>query len=295
MSDVAISVRARGSAPARVRGVRTAVLYVTLIALAVTFMLPFYWTIITSLKSPDEINVFPPAWLPAVPQWFNYVEVWQVVPYGHFVMNSVTVAVLGVIGQVGTATVVAYGFARFRFPGRDFLFLLTLGTLILPAEVLLVPTFLLFKYLGWLNTLAPLIVPYYFGGGAFFIFLLRQFFLSLPRDFDEAAKIDGAGPLKILWTVLVPLSKPALATAAILSFLARWNEFLQPVIYLNSPDRLTLAVGISYFQLQGSLGGKPLTQLLMAAALMMALPCIVLFFVGQRYFVQGITLSGIKG
>lgn len=296
MSDVATtSVRVRDAAPARVYDARTAFLYVALIILAIMFMLPFYWTIITSLKSPDEINVFPPAWLPAVPQWSNYVEVWQVVPYGHFVLNSVTVAVLGVIGQVGTATIVAYGFARFRFPGRDFLFLLTLGTLILPAEVLLIPTFLLFKYLGWLNTLAPLIVPYYFGGGAFFIFLLRQFFLSLPRDFDEAAKIDGAGPLKILWSVLVPLAKPALATAAILSFLARWNEFLQPVIYLNSPERLTLAVGISYFKLEGSVGGKPLTQLLMAAALMMALPCIVLFFVGQRYFVQGVTLSGIKG
>ena len=266
-----------------------------MIVLAVIFMLPFYWTIVTSFKSPDEIYIFPPEWLPAVPQWFNYVQVWQVVPYGHFVINSVTVAVLGGIGQVGSATIVAYGFARFRFPGRDFLFLLTLGTLILPAEVLLVPTFLLFKYLGWLNTLAPLIIPHYFGGGAFFIFLLRQFFLSLPRDFDEAAKIDGAGPLKILWSVLMPLAKPALATAAILSFLGRWNEFLQPVIYLNSPDRLTLAVGISYFELEGSLGGKPLTQLLMAAALMMALPCIVLFFVGQRYFVQGVTLSGIKG
>ena len=295
MSEVAVRGRSREAAPSNIRVAQRSVLYFVLVLLALLFMLPFYWTIITSFKSPDEINVFPPAWLPAIPQWSNYVEVWQVVPYGHFVLNSITVAVLGVIGQVATATIVAYGFARFRFPGRDFLFILTLGTLILPAEVILVPTFLLFKYLGWLNTLAPLIVPYYFGGGAFFIFLLRQFFLSLPRDFDEAAKIDGAGPLRILWSVLVPLSRPALATAAILSFLARWNEFLQPVIYLNSPDRLTLAVGISYFELQGSLGGKPVTQLLMAAALMMALPCILLFFAGQRYFVQGVTLSGIKG
>lgn len=295
MSELALRGRSREAAPSSARLVQRTALYAVLVLLGLMFMLPFYWTISTSLKSPDEINVFPPAWLPAIPQWSNYVEVWQVVPYGHFVLNSATVAILGVIGQVGTATIVAYGFARFRFPGRDLLFILTLGTLILPAEVILVPTFLLFKYLGWLNTLAPLIVPYYFGGGAFFIFLLRQFFLSLPRDFDEAAKIDGAGPLRILWSVLVPLSRPALATAAILSFLARWNEFLQPVIYLNSPDRLTLAVGISYFELQGSLGGKPVTQLLMAAALMMALPCIVLFFAGQRYFVQGVTLSGIKG
>jgi multiple sugar transport system permease protein len=290
-----ITLRARAHQPAATWRFRMVLLFAILVVFALVFILPFYWTIITSLKSADEIYIFPPEWLPPVPRWVNYVEVWSVVPYARFVENTLVVAVLGVIGQVGTATLVAYGFARFRFPGRDLLFLITLGTLILPAEVLLVPTFLLFKYLGWLNTLAPLIVPHWFGGGAFFIFLLRQFFLTLPRDFDDAAKVDGAGPLRILWSVLGPLSKPALATAAILSFLARWNEFLQPVIYLNSPDRFTLAVGITYFQEQGSLGGKPLTHLLMAAALMMALPCIILFFVGQRYFVQGVTLSGIKG
>lgn len=293
MSELVVAIRPREASS--VARIRRALLVAVLIVLALTFILPFYWTIVTSLKSADEIYVFPPTWLPTVPRWGNYAEVWQVVPYGLFVRNTLVVAMLGVVGQVGTATLVAYGFARFRFPGRDLLFLITLGTLILPAEVLLVPTFLLFKYLGWLNTLAPLIVPHWFGGGAFYIFLLRQFFLTLPRDFDDAAKVDGAGPLRILWSVLAPLSKPALATAAILSFLARWNEFLQPVIYLNSPDRFTLAVGINYFQAQGSLGGKPLTHLLMAAALMMALPCIVLFFVGQRFFVQGVTLSGIKG
>lgn len=270
-------------------------LYAALIILSIVFMLPFYWTVVTSFKPANEIYLFPPEWLPAVPRWSNYVTVWQVVPYGRFVLNTIAVAVFGVIGQVGTATLVAYGFARFRFPGRDLLFLLTLATLILPAEVLLIPTFLIFRYLGWLNTLLPLVVPLYFGGGAFYIFLLRQFFLTLPRDFDEAAKIDGAGPLTILWTVLAPLAKPALATAAILSFLAQWNNFFQALIYLNSPNRFTLAVGISYFQMQGSSGGKPMTQLLMAAALMMALPCIALFFVGQRYFVQGVTMSGIKG
>lgn len=293
MSDLALTARAReaGGAPR----LQTALLVAVLVVVALMFILPFYWTIVTSLKSADEVYVFPPTWFPSVPRWGNYVQVWQVVPYGLFVRNTLVVALLGVIGQVGTATLVAYGFARFRFPGRDALFLVTLGTLILPAEVLLIPTFLLFKYLGWLNTLAPLIVPHWFGGGAFYIFLLRQFFLTLPRDFDDAAKVDGAGPLRILWSVLAPLSKPALATAAILSFLGRWNEFLQPVIYLNSPDRFTLAVGITYFQEQGSLGGKPLTHLLMAAALMMAFPCVVLFFVGQRFFVQGVTLSGIKG
>ena len=294
MSAVAIR-RSSKAQPRAGRYAGTIIHYAALVLLAIIFMLPCYWTVVTSFKPADEILIFPPEWLPAVPRWSNYMEVWQVVPYGRWFLNTVAVAVLGVIGQVGTATLVAYGFARFRFPGRDFLFLITLGTLILPAEVLLIPTFLIFRDLGWLNTLLPLIVPLYFGGGAFYIFLLRQFFLTLPRDFDEAAKIDGAGALTILWFVLAPLAKPALTTAAILSFLAQWNNFFQALIYLNSPNRFTLALGISYFQLQGSSGGKPMTQLLMAAALMMALPCIVLFFVGQRYFVQGVTMSGIKG
>jgi multiple sugar transport system permease protein len=268
--------------------------FVALAALAVVFVFPFYWTVATSLKPMDEVFTFPPQWVPETVRLSNYVEVWRVVPYGRFVVNSATVAVLGVIGQVLTAIVVAYGFARFRFPGRDLLFVSTLAVMILPSEVKLIPSFLLFKQLGWLNTLAPLIVPYYFGGGAFFIFLFRQFILSLPRDFDEAAKIDGAGPFRILWTILMPLCQPAIVTAAILSFLGRWNEFLDPVIYLNSPDKFTLPVGISYFQLQGQAGGRPMIHLLMAGAVMMTIPCIALFVVGQRYFVRGVTMSGIK-
>jgi multiple sugar transport system permease protein len=164
----------------------------------------------------------------------------------------------------------------------------------MPREVTLIPTFLFFRYLGWVDTLLPLIVTHFLGG-AFYIFLLRQFFLALPRELDEAARIDGAGALRILWSVILPLSKPALATAAILSFLYHWNEFLEPLIFLNSTEKFTLPVGIRYFQLLGSQGGEPMVQLLMAASLMMTFPCVLLFFLGQQYFVRGVVMSGLKG
>ena len=268
--------------------------YLLAIVLAFIFIVPFYWTVATSFKSPQEIFVFPPTWIPEQIRWQNYVLVWQRVPYGVFVMNSTIVTVLSALGQTLASAVVAYGFARYRFPGRNLLFLLTLATLILPREVTIIPTFLLFRSLGWVDTLLPLIVPHFLGG-AFYIFLLRQFFLGLPRELDEAARIDGAGALRTLWSIILPLSKPALATSAILSFLYHWNEFLEPLIFLNSTEKFTLPVGIRYFQLLGSLGGEPMVQLLMAASLMMTLPCILLFFLGQQYFVRGVVMSGLKG
>jgi ABC-type glycerol-3-phosphate transport system permease component len=272
----------------------TAGYYGLAIVLAFVFMVPFYWTIATSFKAPQEIFVFPPTWVPEQLRWQNYVQVWQRVPYGVFVLNSTIVTLLAVVGQTLSSAVVAYGFARYRFPGRDALFLLTLATLIMPREVTLIPTFLLFRYLGWVDTLLPLIVPHFLGG-AFYIFLLRQFFLALPRELDEAARIDGAGALRTLWSIILPLSKPALATAAILSFLYHWNEFLEPLIFLNSTEKFTLPIGIRYFQLLGSQGGEPMVQLLMAASLMMTFPCVLLFFLGQQYFVRGVVMSGLKG
>jgi len=290
------SVRSRAASTRAVtRMLSTGGLYVLCVLLALVFMVPFVWTIATSLKSPQEIFVFPPSWIPAVPRPENYALVWTRIPFGTFAMNSILVTVLSVVGQTLSASIVAYGFARYRFPGRDTLFLLTLMTLILPREVTIIPTFLMFRYFHWLDTLWPLIVPHWFGGGAFSIFLMRQFFLSLPRELDEAARIDGAGALRTLWSVILPLSKPALATTAILAFLQHWNEFLEPLIFLNSPEKFTLPIGIRYFQLLGSQGGEPMIQLLMAASLMMTLPCVVLFFTGQQYFVRGVVMSGLKG
>ena len=272
--------------------------YIVATVCALVFLLPAAWALASSLKSPAEIVAYPPRALPAIPQWQNYVEIWRTVPLAQFLWNSVRLTALGVLGQTLSAAAVAYGFARFRFPGRDLLFLFLLSTLVLPQEVTMIPTFLMFNAIGWIDSLKPLIVPNFFGGGpggAFAIFLLRQFFLAVPRELDEAATIDGANSWTIFWRIIVPLSKPALTTVAVLSFLAHWNDFLGPLIYLNSTANYPLALGLRYFQ-QVPLGENPPREhLLMAAAIVMAAPCIALFFAAQRFFVQGITMSGIKG
>ena len=271
------------------------ILYAIVLLLGVVFATPLLWTVTTSLKAPSELLVFPPQLLPAVAHFDNFPHAWNYVPFGSFYANTAIVTVLGTLGAAVSSSLVAYGFARGRFPGRTVLFWVVLSSLMLPSEVTIIPKFLIFKQLGWLDTLKPLIVPDFFGGGAFNIFLLRQFFMTIPRTFDEAAEIDGAGSFRILWSILLPLCTPALITVAILSFLRHWNDFLEPLIYLNSPDKLTLSLGLRYFLVSPSEGGEPKDHLLMAAVLMAALPCIVLFFVAQRYFVKGIVMSGIKG
>jgi multiple sugar transport system permease protein len=215
--------------------------------------------------------------------------------------NSLVYTVLGTLGSVASSTLVAYSFARFRYPGRDIFFLITLATIILPVEVTIIPQYVLFFNIGWIDTLLPLIVPQWFGGGAFNIFLIRQFIMSLPRDLDEAAVVDGANYLQILWHVLLPLCVPALATAAIITAIANWDAFLGPFIFLNTKENLVLAVGIREFQSVGAatggavVGGLRRDHLLMAAATLMTLPVVGLFFVCQRYFVRGAVMSGIKG
>ncbi len=264
---------------------------------ALFFLFPAAWALVSSLKSPAEIVAYPPLPFPASPQWQNYVEIWQTVPLLQFLWNSVQITTLGVIGQTLSAAAVAYGFARFRFPGKNILFLFLLSTLVLPQEVTMIPTFLMFNAVGWLDSLKPLIVPNFFGGGpggAFAIFLLRQFFMAIPRDLDEAATIDGANSWTIFWRMIVPLAKPALTTVAVLSFLSHWNDFLGPLIYLNTTDKYPLALGLRYFQQVPLSDNPPREHLLMAAAIVMAIPCIALFFAAQRFFVQGITMSGLK-
>jgi ABC-type glycerol-3-phosphate transport system permease component len=271
-------------------------LYLAVLILAAAFGLPFLWTVFTSLKTPQEIFIFPPQWLPASPQWNNYVEIWEQAPLGTFFLNSCVVTVLSMIGQILSASLVAYGFARFRFPGRDILFIIVLSTLMLPWQVTIIPVFLIYRFLGWLDTLKPLTVPAYFGGGAFAIFLFRQFFLTIPKELDEAAKIDGANSLWIFFKVLVPLSRPIFITMAIFSFLGSWNDFFGPLIFLNTTEKFTLALGLTYFQRMIVVrGAGPMEHLMMAAAMAMTIPCLVLFLVLQRYFVRGIVMSGLKG
>ena len=210
-------------------------------------------------------------------------------------LNSLVVVVLATSGALISSSLVAYSFARFEYRGREILFLITLGTMMLPAQVTLIPRFVLFHKLGWVPSLKPLWVPAWFGGGAFNIFLLRQFMMTLPRDLDEAAVIDGASYPHIFARIIVPLCKPALATVAVLSFIGNWNSFIEPLIYLNKRDTFTLAVGLSYFQNLPEQPGMPLQHLLMAASVLAILPILVLFFSAQKYFVRGIVLSGIKG
>lgn len=273
------------------------ILYGVAIVASILFMLPFAWTVFSSLKSPSELYMFPPRWLPATPRFENYAEVFAISPFARWLWNSVIVAVLATFGSVFSAALTGYSFARFRYPGRDLLFILTLSTLMLPAEVTLIPLYLLFNKIKWLDTYLPLIVPAYFGGGAFLIFMMRQFFMTIPMDLDEAARIDGAGYLRIFWQILLPLSGPVLATAAVITFIGDWNAFLFPYIILNDKLKFTIGIGIKYFQTIASNidSMEPRENLLMAGSLMMTAPIIVLFFTAQRYFVRGIVMSGIKG
>jgi multiple sugar transport system permease protein len=289
------SRRSLASGQAARRRAADALYYASLGLLAAVFLFPFFWTVASSLKEIPELFSFPPTILPAVPQWENYARVLEKVPFLTWVWNTLVLVVLSTLGTIGSGSLAAYAFARFRFPGRDLLFVLTLATLMLPAQVTLIPQYFLFHQLGWINTLKPLWVPAWFGGGAFTIFLLRQFLMTLPRELDEAGMIDGASPFRIYWAILMPLCKPALATVAIISIIGRWNEFLEPLVYLTSSDTFTLAVGLQYFKSVPERAGTPMEHLLMAASVMTIAPCLVLFFCAQRYFVRGIALSGIKG
>lgn len=258
---------------------------------AAIFSVPFLWTVSTALKTNQQVFSVPPEWIPRPVQWENFHRAWTELPFPTFVLNTVVITGIAVIGQVFSASLVAYGFARFRFPGRNFLFMLMLSTMMLPAQVTMIPVFLFWREVRAIDTFAPLTVPAFFGGGAFTIFLLRQFFLTIPRELDEAAMIDGASPFAIWWRVLLPLSRPALVTVVLFSFLSHWDDFMSPLIYLNSMEKYTVSIGLRMFQ---DMFGTQL-ELLMAASLIHIIPTIVLFFIGQRYFIKGIALTGLKG
>jgi multiple sugar transport system permease protein len=272
-------------------------LYVIIWGLSAMFGFPIFWTLMSSLKTPQEMFTFPPVIIPASLQWVNYYNVLVIprIPVQLWLWNSTVIVVLGTLGTVLSASLVAYSFARFEYRGRNVLFMITLATLMLPGQVTLIPQFVLFHNLGWINTLKPLWVPLWFGGGGFAIFLMRQFFMSLPRELDEAALIDGASYFRIFWSILLPLCKPVLATLGIITMIAEWSDFLGPLIYLNSPEKFTVSVGLQFFNMSPEVGGEPMQHLLMAACILSMIPVITIFFIGQRFFVQGIVMSGIKG
>ena len=284
-------VAGKGGRTAVLRRVTHVLVHVALIGIAIASILPLTYMISTSLKAGGREFAFPIEWIPNPIVWGNYVTALTRVPTLVFFRNTMIVTLTTLVGELLTASLVAYGFARARFPGKDFLFLLVLSGLMLPYMVTLIPQFVLFRNLGWINTLLPLIVPAFFGGHPFYIFLLRQFFMGLPRELDDAAMIDGAGFFRVWWTIVMPLARPALATVAILSILAHWNDFTAPLVYLNTQDNWTLALGIRLFRDQYQLN----FNLMMAYAVMMTLPVFTVFFIFQKYFIQGITMTGMGG
>jgi ABC-type glycerol-3-phosphate transport system permease component len=270
--------------------VRQVVIYGLVVSGAVAFAFPFYWLISTSLKPVDMIMADPPQWFPNPIAFSNFSELMAAAPVLNWVRNTVIVTVLGTIFFTTSSVLTAYGFARHPFPGSRVIFFLVLATMMMPGHVTIIPRFILFRELGWLDTLLPLIVPTLFGS-AFYIFLLRQFFLTIPRELDEAAELDGANTLQILWDILLPLARPAVVTVALFAFIDQWSDFFEPFIYLSSPDNLTLQVGLRWFSTQYG------TQfhLMMAGSVLAMAPIVIVFFFAQKQFIQGITLTGLKG
>jgi multiple sugar transport system permease protein len=289
-----IADRSVSDASRQRRTLGTVLSYLFLTIAGVLFAFPLFWTVSSSLQTWQELRSYEPHLLPSVPQWTNYAQVFDAAPFGRWILNSFMIAAITIPGTIITATMTAYAFARFNFVGKEVWFILLLGTMMIPATVTLIPQYLLWFLLKMINTYVPLTIGAWLGGGAFMVFLLRQFILSIPRDLDEAATIDGANPFQILWRIIVPLMKPALTTVAILTFLNDWNDFFGPFIYLNTQELYTAAVGMRFFQYVPLENTNPRDHLLMAAAAMMSLPVLILFAVAQRYFISGVVMSGLK-
>jgi ABC-type glycerol-3-phosphate transport system permease component len=284
------SARVLQLSPKQAETVEKALGYATLFAVASVLILPLYWMVATALKSPMQTFAIPPEFVPNPFEWRNFVSVFEEVPFGRFIINTFILVALNIAGELFAVTLVAYGFARVRFPGRSVLFLLMLSTLMIPYQVTLVPRFILFSKLGWINTYLPLFVPA-FTGSSFLIFLVRQYMMSIPYDLDEAAYIDGASRFQVFWNIILPLSRPALVLVVVFTFVGVWNDFLQPLIYLNDPQLFTVSLGLSFFQ-----GTRETNwNLLMAGSLLATIPPLLLFFFAQRQLIGGIAIEGIKG
>ncbi|MGH1525204.1 carbohydrate ABC transporter permease [Leifsonia sp. L25] len=268
--------------------------YAVLGAGAIAMLFPLGWMVLTSLKTNSEIIAVGSPWFPKSPQWDNYWRAFTSLPFGRWALNTVVITAFTIVGALVSNTLVAYGFARFRVRENNILFMVLLATMMLPGAVTMIPQFILFKDIGWVNTYFPLIVPAFFGN-AFFIFLLRQFFRTIPRDFEEAARLDGLGPFGVLIRIVLPLTLPVLTTVAIFQFNGAWNDFMTPLIYLNDSSMYTLSLGINFFKGGAGITEVPQWNYLMAASTISLLPSLVLFFFGQKYFIEGISISsGIK-
>jgi len=282
--------RARPSSHARIGGaLRRGAAYLAVGLVGALFIFPFAWLVLTSLKGDQEIFAFPPTWYPHQVRWANYGDAISYIPFFHYLWNTVAICASAAFGTVLSCSLTAYAFARLRWPGREAVFVLVLATMMLPFQVTMIPLYVIFRALGWINTFAPLIVPAFFGN-AFSIFLFRQFFLGIPFELTDAGRIDGCSEWRLYWNIVLPLSKSAVATVALLTVLNNWTDFLGPLIYLNDQAQWTLSLGLMQFLGQHSAAWGPL----MAASVIFTLPLIVLFFFTQRAFVQGIATTGLK-
>lgn len=264
--------------------------YVALIGGGLIFMLPALWMLTTAFKTLPESQTFPPVWIPRSLQWQNFVRPFQELPFDTFYWNTLKLAIGSMIGVLLSCTPVAFAFARLNFRGRNFLFILVLATMMLPDQSILIPIYIFFARLKWINTLLPLVVPRFFAVDAFMVFLMRQFFMTIPRDLDDACKIDGGGPLTLLLRIIIPLSAPLFGVVIILQFVNDWNAFFWPLVFLNTMEQYTISLGVRLFQ------SRYFVQMntLMAMALLASLPTIVLFFLAQRQFLKGIVLTGVN-
>lgn len=265
-------------------------IYALLIIGSFICLVPFYWLFRSSLMEMSQIFVMPPIWIPNPVQFQNYIDALTILPFLRYFLNTTTIVIFTVTGVVLTSSISAYGFSRVKWPGRDLAFGLILSSMMLPYAVTLIPTFIGWKLLNGMDTYLPLIVPSWFGGGAFNIFLLRQFYMTIPRDLDESAFIDGAGHFRIYAQIILPLTKPALIVVGLFAFMGTWNDFLGPLVYLSTDTKYTLALGLQQFQ--GLYNAQ--WHLMMAAASMVLLPIIIVFLIGQKYFIEGIAMTGLK-
>jgi len=287
VSGSQITWRQRKSTRARIG---QSIIFVILTVGAILFIAPVVWMFVSSVK--ENTQILDGRWIPQTWVWSNFSNAWNEAPFGIYARNTVIVAAVGVTGNVISSSLVAYAFARLRWPGRDIWFLLVLGTMLLPTIVLFIPQYILWAKLNFVNTWVPLTVPAWFGT-PFYIFLLRQFYRGIPNDLTDAARMDGAGDLRIWWQIVMPLSRPALTAVALFAFIGAWEDFFGPLIYLSDQNKYTLQLGLQVFE--ASAGGIPQWNYLMAVGLIIMVPVIIAFFIGQRYFIEGVTLTGLKG
>ncbi|MDQ6419771.1 carbohydrate ABC transporter permease [Paenibacillus sp. LHD-117] len=264
--------------------------YALLVLMSLLFLAPFFWLLTTSLKSPEELYLYPPRWIPSELHVGNFAKAWTSQPFNQFLKNSLIVTIVSLAGQLLSSALVAYGFARFKFKGRDALFVVLLSTMMIPWEVTMIPLYMEFNYLGWINTLKPLIVPSWFGA-PFFIFLLRQFIMTIPMELEDAAKIDGANPIQTFLRVIAPLMVPALILVGVFHILNSWNDYLGPLVFLNDQSKYTLTLGLAQFR--GMYGVD--MEGIMAVTTLICIPPLAIFFFAQRYIVDGVAGTGIKG